>query len=577
MILERGLGVRNGTRVIYKEFADEEITMRSDLRRRVICAAACLVCWLVTGGAALAQAQARAQHGDGDAPTSPARTEESKALSDLVRELQAQVKDLNARVQTLESNQRNAQAETQSLREELAATKGQPGHSTETYGRGTYAAPSKAPSDAAQTSLHAASAPENAGESQSSVEDRLTRLEEDAELTNAKVQEQSQTKVESSSKYRLRISGLALFNLFGNSGTVDNEDIPQIATPPATLSSGGTFGGSLRQTQIGLEGFGPDIAGAHVSAEVRFDFAGGFPQAPNGNNMGLVRLRTGTVRFDWGDTSVVAGQDYLFFSPLAPTSYASLAIPALSYSGNLWGWTPQLRVEHRIHLTDESAVTVTGGILQTLSANYFDSNYTRVPTPGESSGQPAYAARIAWSRGPVGHNIVAGVGGYYGRQNWGFNRNVDGWVATADLNVPLGQYIEFAGQFYRGRAVGGLGGGIGQSVLWNDTLSNPATEVYGLNSMGGWLQMKVKPSAKLEINGAFGEDSPFASDLRQFENNPIYANGLLSKNLTPLVNFIYRPRSNVVFSLEYRHLKTFTVDSTANSADHINLSVGYIF
>ena len=48
--------------------------------------------------------------------------------------------------------------------------------------------------------------------------------------------------------------------------------------------------------------------------------------------MGLVRLRTGTFRMDWADTSVIAGQDTLFFAPLAPTSIATLAVPALSYS-----------------------------------------------------------------------------------------------------------------------------------------------------------------------------------------------------------------------------------------------------
>ena len=91
--------------------------------------------------------------------------------------------------------------------------------------------------------------------------------------------------------------------------------------------------------------------------------------------------------------------------------------------------------------------------------------------------------------------------------------------------------------------------------MWETSLSSPATEVYGLDSMGGWVQLKLKPTPKFEINGAFGDDNPFSSQLRRFENNPIYANGLLSRNLTPLVNLIYRPRSDVVFSLEYRHLK----------------------
>ena len=548
--------------------------MRSGLRRKTILLAMAGLALLLMDDAAYGQSSTESTSAPAALSGAGASTnnEQVKALSELVRQLQAQVEGLNARVKTLEAKEWTETARSQNSRAALKQKSA--AQSTADDGKG---GASEYSSSAAVSDRAAASSSVVSGATQQDADDRLGKMEEDVQLANSKIQEQSQTKVESSSKYRVRLSGLALFNLFENRGTLDSVDIPQIATPPGALSSDGTFGGTLRQSQIGLEAFGPDVAGAHTSAEVRFDFAGGFPQAPNGNNMGLVRLRTGEVRLDWGDTSIVAGQDYLFFSPLAPTSFASVAIPALSYSGNLWGWTPQVRVEHRFHVSEESRILVQGGVLQPLSDDYVNNGYTRTPTPGEQSGQPAYSARLAWSHSAVGQNVVAGIGGYYARQNWGFGRNVDSWVGTADLTVPLGQFLEFTGQFYRGRAVGGLGGGIGQSVLWETPLRSPATEVYGLESMGGWVQLKIKPTAKFEINGAFGDDNPFSSELRRFENSPIYANGLLSRNLTPFVNFIYRPRSDVVFSLEYKHLKTFTVDSNANAANHINLSVGYIF
>jgi hypothetical protein len=40
---------------------------------------------------------------------------------------------------------------------------------------------------------------------------------------------------------------------------------------------------------------------------------------------------------------------------------------------------------------------------------------------------------------------------------------------------------------------------------------------------------------------------------------------------------VYRPRSDLVLSLEYKHLKTFTLDSNSSSANNINLIIGYIF
>ena len=43
------------------------------------------------------------------------------------------------------------------------------------------------------------------------------------------------------------------------------------------------------------------------------------------------------------------------------------------------------------------------------------------------------------------------------------------------------------------------------------------------------------------------------------------------------MNFIYQLRSDVLFSVEYRYLKTYELDDGAYSAHHINVSLGYIF
>lgn len=142
--------------------------------------------------------------------------------------------------------------------------------------------------------------------------DRVSALEENHELLDSKINDIYQTKVESGSKCRLRLSGIVLLNVFSNRGSVDNQDLPQLAASEYPSFSNGSMGGSLRQSQIGLEAFGPDIAGAHTSADIKFDFAGGFPESPYGTSTGLVRLRTGTLRLDWKNTSLVAGQDSLF-------------------------------------------------------------------------------------------------------------------------------------------------------------------------------------------------------------------------------------------------------------------------
>ncbi len=281
----------------------------------------------------IGRAQDTATTGSGAAP--PPQKVELSSIEPLLHQLQAEVQELRSQVKELKSQQESAQAESTELRKELAMT------------RSEFLAPGSSLNAGATRQIVPADTT-----LQKPDEERITKLEEDQQLSDARIAEQSQTKVESASKYRVRLSGIVLFNTFGESGQVENIDFPQLATPPGIFSSAGSFGASVRQSQIGIQAIGPTIAGARTSADIQFDFAGGFPETQNGVSFGIMRLRTGTVRFDWADTSVVGGQDSLFFAPLSPTSIATLAVPALAYSGNLWSWTPQIRVEHKFTVSD---------------------------------------------------------------------------------------------------------------------------------------------------------------------------------------------------------------------------------
>jgi len=519
---------------------------------------------------------ARGQENLSAPPPGPSSWEvpaEVRTLAELIRDLQAQVQNLNSQLSDLRAEQERSRAEARELRRELGLVNRQTVPTANgplnPYGMSR---PNESPEKSGVTPL---SAPPLSLSS----EQRIGKLEEDLQVMEGKINDQYQTKVESGSKYRLRLSGIALLNLYENRGTVDNQDFPQLAEPPQTQQpfvSPGTFGGSLRQSQIRLQSYGPDILGARTSADLTMDFAGGFPDVPNAETMGLVRLRTGTVRLDWTNTSLIAGQDRLFFTPLAPTSLATLAVPALAYSGNLWAWTPQLRIEHRVALSENSSLSFQGGILDSMTGEIPAKEYTRYPNGGERSGQPAYAARIFWTRRIFGQDFIIGSGGYYGRQNWGFSRNMDGWAGTADVTLPMGKRFEFTGAFYRGRAVAGLGGGIGQGVLLNGPLYSATTSFRGLDSMGGWAQLKFKPKSNFEFNAALGLDNPFAGELRRFQANSIYPD-TYTRNLSPLVNIIYQVRSDILFSVEYRHLNTSVLDYGSNDVNHFNLSLGYIF
>jgi len=540
-----------------------------------------VMAWTVLGGAQ--EAANRSQTVSPDSSREP------------VRELQQQVRELQAAVAGMRSDWQQARAETAELRRELDELRAARGFQNAAL-TSVMATPetdnSALMTGNLQLVLRSSAAQDQpvVVEKQAQQEDQkksehAASLDEEYQLLTGKVDDQYQTKVESASKYRMRLSGIVLMNLASNQGTVDSIDLPTIAYARTPGDSGGSFGATLRQSQIGFEAFGPAVAGAKTTADLQLDLAGGFPPVPNGINSGLARLRTATLRMDWADTSVVVGQDAIFFSPNSPTSFATLAIPPLTYAGNLWSWVPQIRVEHRVALGEESSVLFQAGILDPLSGETpytppgaaLGTSYYRQPGPGEASRQPAYGTRIAWTHNVFGQPLRVGIGGYYTRQDYGFGRNVDGWAGMTDVELPLGHELSLSGKFYRGKALGGLYGAFGQSVLFSGDPASTSTEVHALNSTGGWTQLKYRPVNKWEFNAAFGMDNPFASDLRYFPYPVSYGDPTLAKNQGSFVNFIYRPRSDLLFSAEYRRLKTFALDDGSNGAGHVNLMMGILF
>jgi hypothetical protein len=482
-----------------------------------------------------------------------------------LRELDSQVRELRAIIAEMRAENAQSRTEMRELRQELQDTR--------TLLSGAAKTPLPLPEAAAPQETAASSFDQLPGD----ISTRVQKLEESTQLLGSKVDEQYQTKVESAAKYRARLSGIVLMNAFRNTGASDNLDIPDYAQPASAGASQATFGATLRQTEIGLEIFGPTVGGAKTSADIQLDFAGGFPAAPNGVSFGSARLQTGSLRLDWQDTSIVAGQDSLFFSPLSPTSFASLATPAFAYAGNLWGWTPQLRIEHRFALLNDQSVTLQAGVLDNVDWENPGNSFYRTPTAGESSGQPAYALRSAWSKPLLGHPLSFAAAGYYGRQNWSWGRFVDAWAGMTDWQIPLLGHLNLSGEFYRGRAVGGLGAAVGQTIVYGGAPSTPYTALRGLDSAGGWTQLKLQLTPKLELNGTFAEDDAFTANIRGFATDANNFGPILGRNRGALGNIVFRPRSDLLLSAEFRRLHTFPVYDSSSITNQLNLAMGVLF
>jgi hypothetical protein len=491
-----------------------------------------------------------------------------------LRELDSQVRELRAVIEQMRAENAQSRAEMHELRQELQDTRKLLAPLATTNANPS----SSAVAESTPSSANPRPTTASASPASTDLGSRLQKLEESTQLLGSKIDEQYQTKVETAGKYRARLSGIVLMNAFHNVGASDNLDLPDYAQPPTFGTTETSFGATLRQTEIGLEIFGPTLAGARSSANVVFDFAGGFPATNNGVNFGIARMQTASLHLDWKNTSVIAGQDSLFISPLSPTSFASLATPAFAYAGNLWGWTPQVRVEHRFELPDQQTLTLQGGILDNLDWELPTNSYTRSATAGESTGQPAYALRTAWSRPVYDHPLSFAVAGYYGRQDWSaWNRSIDAWAGMTDWQIPILRRLLLSGEFYRGRAVGGLGAAVGQTIVFGGSPIYPTTSIRGLDSAGGWSQLKFQLTPKLELNGVYAEDDAFAGDIRGFATDANNFGEILGRNRGSLGNLIYRPRSDLLLSAEFRRLHSFPIYSADSVTNQLNLAMGILF
>jgi hypothetical protein len=143
--------------------------------------------------------------------------------------------------------------------------------------------------------------------------------------------------------------------------------------------------------------------------------------------------------------------------------------------------------------------------------------------------------------------------------------------------VKLARSVGLSGELYRGRAIGGLGGGVGDTVLKSGSLGLFGSAVLPVDSAGGWAQLKYKPLARWEFNMAFGGDlpySPHGSSVALFVSDHALAP---KRNKSAFWNVIYQPRNNLLLSVEYRKLWTAPFQEALRRASYAGVGAGVLF
>lgn len=398
--------------------------------------------------------------------------------------------------------------------------------------------------------------PENAAPSEANA--AQATVERQA-VTENRVDELAQTKVESSQKFPLRITGMALFNASVNGRLNGNAENPLIASvTPGEMTGDAT----LRQTTLGLLFNGPEtFLGGKISGSLYMDFFGGSTLSLDHE----LRLRTAAINLDWKNTSLLFGQDKPIISPRNPDSLAQVGYSPLTGAGNLWLWEPQARIEQRFSLGENTGLRFQAAAISTSSLDY-PANPNQYGQPGATQqeySRPGGEGRVElWhSWGDTGRFEIAG--GYHYNQNRIVETLIPSEIYSADWFLRPISKLEFSGAFFGGQNVETLGG-LPQGFI----VHTYHARVNGVHAIGGWAQIRVPITARLAWDLYGGQESDRSSDL---------AFGYIAKNQGYFTNLMYRIAPNVLVSLEGGQVRTTYLGLGNRLNDHYDLGLAYLF
>lgn len=379
------------------------------------------------------------------------------------------------------------------------------------------------------------------------------------------------TKVETQSRYPLKVSGLLLFNGFVNTRQVDVS-----ASPAYAVEGPGSTGLSLRQTVLGLDARGPHLMGATSRADLRVDFFANGAQS-NYAASGLLRLRTAHAELNWQNTDFFIALDRSILEPNEPSSLVAIGQPELAWAGNLWNWNPQIGISHSFPLSDSSRFKVQASLIDTSDPVLprLTSNTSPV-TQTERSRWPGSELRIAMQHGGSGNGPEIGVGGYFSPHRISDGQSFDAWAGTMDLHSPLARYFEVTANAYRGQALAGLGAGGYVNYFYQYVGYTQIARA--LDDIGGWAQLKARAGQRVELNAGFGTDNPFAKEIHAdlSSSDTTYYPGL-ARNRSVFSNVIYSPSAYLLLSLEYRRFWSNYAVGPTYFSDSIGIGAGYKF
>jgi hypothetical protein len=340
---------------------------------------------------------------------------------------------------------------------------------------------------------------------------------------------------------------MLLFNSFWNGKNAVGADNPTVLPPSGHQ---GSAGATFRQSVIGLKLDGPRIiGGGKVTGSVYMDFFGGGTALNQ-----AVRMRVSTLDATWKNTTVGLAFDKPVISPREPDSLAQVGVSPLTASGNLWLWQPQVRVEHRITINEQTGLRAQFGLYQTAEAN------TGLTSPDLARARPGYQGRFEfWKQS--GSRRIEIAPGFHASSTRVLGQSTPSRIFAIDWLIRPAARVDFTGSFFSGENTSVLGG-LRQGV--NVFNGRPRS----VGAMGGWGQFTYRATERASFHLFGGQEDDRNRDL---------LTGGIAKNQSYGANIIYRLGSNVLTSFESSQVRTTYLGSGTRINPHYDLAFAYLF
>lgn len=357
--------------------------------------------------------------------------------------------------------------------------------------------------------------------------------------------------MEASQRLPLKITGMALFNVYSN-GRADATQLDPTSAPVAGRANAGA---TFRQTILGLQFDGPKLGiGAKVDGAVLMDFFGG--GGPVGGQS--FRIRVASLDLAWKNTTVSFRQDKPIIAPRDPDSLAQVGVSPLTGAGNLWLWQPQVRIEQRFSVSESSGFRAQAGVYQMSEA------FPDLPPGGRAeSVRPAAQGRVEyWHAFDHGRRIELAAG-YHRSQTHAFGGSADSHAFTLDWLIRPVSHVDFTGAYFHGQDVAGMGA----LQQFGVSVAGPG-RIIPVRATGGWAQWTLRANQRLSFHAYGGIQSNRGADL---------PTGAGARNRVFAGNAYYQLGSNIVASFEASRTETWYLGSFSRVNPHYDLALAYLF